>query len=318
MAFTKPIFSLGLDVPNCAFQLPGDSSGLAAGWAVDAGAPAAMYGYFSGGIVGRPRLQRLVCSSSSSEIIRIVSAPASPYHLTVAEQTTLFGAMEVYASASGNAIALQVEWYDSAGVLTGAASNLISVATPLSGLVTGTATVTPPGDAVFAKAAVRITHDDGATMTVDLAFAGVGCWDGSSSGYFQPTRFPVMPGVTHRLNLPDPGRYRSDLGVVRVVDRSRHGRQNVCPLAFTLMPNSDKLLFEKLATLNGGRNWEGTWAAANPHGGSWPILLCPGMTGLPAAMLCDMTSGLAIEPDAEWGRTDPPFWNAAFEFTERG
>lgn len=322
MAFTKPSFSVAIPVPNCNFQLPGDSGGLAAGWSQYAGMPGTtpVYsGVMTGSIVGRPRQQYIYIAAHSPAPadVGLQSAPSDPYHLTANAATKMFAVLDVVCAETGHTISLSLMWYTSAGALISSTAALVSVTSPTSGLTTsGAVSVTPPATAAYATMLVTIDPANNTAANIYLSFAGVGCWNGNTAGSFQPTRYPIHPGTTGEMAAASPGLYRSESGRVRMIDRTRNAMPNAVSLSFTVMPNSDMILFQKLQALNSGRNWDVATAAANPTGGSWPILLVPGNSGLVSAMLCDMTS-MSFQPDAEWGRQDPPLWQAGLTFTER-
>lgn len=320
MAFTKPIFSLGFDIPNCALQIPGDASGYAAGWtSPNPYAFNSSSGVYTGSKLGRSRLQ-LCYSLEPTFTRRILSGPSSPLKVVPVTNTLVVGVLDVYTTgnSTGNSLTQEIRWYNASGTELGAATLQTLTTNVAEGVVhVGTpVTINVGATTSYFRTSVTLAHTQTGAQTVYLTFAGVGLWDGNTTAYFQPSRFPVFPGSTYRQGSPDAGRYRSAAGIVRSVDRTRHARAGVASLGFTAMPHSDYLLFQKLDMLNNGRNWDQAASAYNPSGGGWPILLAPGATGFPAAMLCDL-AGLALEPDADWGRSDPPLWQGSLEFSER-
>jgi hypothetical protein len=315
MAFTKPLFSLGLPIVNGNFQLPSDTSGLASGWSIHAGS-ATFARAFYGSRIGRHSAQLISTATPAGPVIK--SPPANPLYLSIVQATKILGVLDIADNSTGNTVTLQIGWYNSAGAALGSLATLVTTTTPIDALLTAEITATPPATAAFARLFIEQGHTVSGTQNTYIFFAGAGCWNAAIASYFQPTRFPIHPGTTGKRVTLDPGRYRNEVGINRTVDRTRHARPNIVTLAFNYMPTSEMLLFQQLDGFNIGRNWDANVSALqNPTGGSWPILLLPGHSGLVNAMLCDMTSGCAMEPDENWGRQDPPYWQGAFEFAER-
>jgi hypothetical protein len=250
-------------------------------------------------------------------LVAIRSAPSDAYHLVGNTATKLFAVLDAFDASVGNVVTLYVGWANISGVLIGSAQTLIAKTAPFDGVYTAELSITPPAAAVFAQLYIVQNHTQVGTQTTGVFFAGVGCWDGNTAGSFQPARFPIHPGTTGQARTLNPGRYNSEAGIVRVIDRTRHARHNTVAMAFSLMSNADRALFDRLDAFNNGRNWDVVSPSlANPSGGSWPVLVVPGNTGLISAMLCDV-SNMSFSPDDEWGRQDPPCWQGAIELTER-
>jgi len=319
MAWTIPYFSAGLDIANCNFQLPGDASGLAAGWTQNEW-PASSGAWGNTGIMsrlGRPREQFVQMPTAGT--LSILSPPSRPLQLVPSTTCKVFAVLDYFQALTGTTVSIVIVPYNSSGAAIGASEVTIATHTgAYNGLLAEAPTSFPvPATCYYVKICVRIVNPVATANTIGMTFAGMGVWNGDTSGYFQTTRYPIMPGSGYRISHPFSNRQRNEAGRVRVLDRSRNAPQAMVTLAYARMPNSDRVLFEKLHALNNGTNWDGYYSVSNPCGGAWPILLLPGMTGMPSAMLCDLTSGLALDPDEEWGRTDPPFWQGALEFTER-
>jgi hypothetical protein len=237
--------------------------------------------------------------------------------MTGGNATKVLAVLDYTDASAGNTVRLGIMWFSIAGTYL-SLDWLVSKTGANDGIISAEVLHVAPANAAFARLIINQVHSSIGVEDTIVYFAGVGCWNANVAASFQPTRFPVHPGTTGRTAQLDRGLVRSENGRTRVIDRTRSARPNVVTLAFTTMPQSDAVLFQKLDQLNCGRNWDVNVAStANPAGGSWPILLLPGNTGLVNAMVCDMTSGCNLEPDAEWGRQDPPYWQGSFEFTER-
>lgn len=316
MAISNPAACIGLDISNPTFSIPkNDGSGKADGWTMSGGT-AAYAGVSVAGHTGHDRLQQITVTASGTTTL--VGAPCSPGLLCTAASTKIRGMLTVgVTGVQFTAVELYIRWLNSSGVQVGSDVQLVATSGLIAlGLTSWVATATPPANAFCAVPVIKIVRTNTGTTVVQLAFAGIGCWDGATSEKWDWARKPGFPG-TGAAKTSAVEMIRPLYGRPYSIDRTRYGKPYRLSMSVSGWTNTEKGYLERLWAFNTGRSSE-TLAAGNPGGGVWPVLIAPGLPGAPAAMLCDFEQSgqFPLGVDGGW-YADPPYWGGSFTLLER-
>lgn len=312
MAYTAPTLALGAPTPNPCFARPNpSSSGNAAGWTPDLSVtPASVFG--ASPDRGHQRTQKYTVASPFGTG-NILSAPATPGKLcaNVSSKISFFAQIKTSGLGGGNSVAFSIIWYNSAGTSVGS-STLATVTTNYSSwtVVTNGITATPPAAAHHFRVNILLTRASG-TVVLDVAMVCPGTYDSSASTLTGERVICVGTQVKMAAALD----FVSDgSGGFRPVDRDLWVSPRTLSLLWTVVSDDFRQHYEYLWRMSRGRVWDSS--AANPNGGSWPIVVSTDVTGLPALFV-----GYCIDEEygddlgeEYWG--EPPIWKVSMNLRE--
>lgn len=322
MAITFPKLSLGLGVPNGTFSIPAALSSKAGGWedTTTGGYSLTQAGFHSDGpSPGHFRWQRYTAPDPGTSPVtyRVLSAPCTPYRLCANASTKLYGVLHYRASglAPGRSLSLWIVWYSSTGAVLGSAQLFTTTSDAASWTVgANEITTTPPASAHHARLQIEIEHNaQSVSIVADVAFADVGCYNGSTASYYTCARLPAHPG-TFLVPSSDLRAVTDSMNQDHYNDQDRFVQRHTGAIAFSGIPDSMKQVLEFFWRMNRGRGWTG--GTANPDGGRWPILLIPGNTAFPGAGIYNFTNQEFPLYPAGDTFFDPPLWSGSLGLLE--
>lgn len=313
MSQSKPVMALGLDIYNPTLSIMGAAPGIAAGWGLSGG-PAVGSSSYSGPKPGHHRVQRIAIPNTSG-VATLVSNWVRGR--TTNPATTLFcGLLHARHTGIASDTRIYIQWGDSSGAAIGQLQ-LGTAITATTGddweLFTKISSGAPTASAVYARVYLRLAPPASGTSYWSFAFAGVGCYN-DASAYYQWTRYYAHPGTAAWL-APRRNASGDSMGRLRFVDAERCSHPFRLDLATSGIPEADKEVLEWFHRYNCGSVSEGT--AKNPSGGYWPILIAPGTSVAPAAMLADFVDAeFTLRPAGRF-LSDPAIYTGPVRFLER-
>jgi hypothetical protein len=165
---------------------------------------------------------------------------------------------------------------------------------------------------------ILLTMTDAAgAPTFQIAFCGLGVWDGVLDGYTTWERLPSFNGTFGEKARMGGGLDRDFYGGVRTVGRKRFRQPHRLTFNVTGAEQTMRDDLAKAHEVNGGVEGDGSSIEYDaPSGGRKPVLIVPGNPAMPLACYADFEDEASPLHPILWA-VDPPLYGGTFSMLER-